>query len=104
MYMPRPPEYEGGHEAKLEIHDPFFTFRGGSEQAAREVAVATLALVLECERREVQKGRNRSLLGSLMVGGGRCSLFGLFCEEGGGANGCSGGRGLGMVCGLGWRF
>lgn len=65
LYRHVPPGYKDGHCGHLEIHN------GNTELtvAVRDVAVVTLALLLEHDRRETVKSNNRSWGAGLGVGG-----------------------------------
>lgn len=65
LYRHVPPGYKDGHCGRLEIHDA----HTGLAVAVRDVAVVTLTLLLEHDRRETVKNKNRSWGSIPSVGG-----------------------------------
>lgn len=71
LYRAVPPTYKDGHCGSLEIQEPGYMFVGGAgADAARDLAVVSLSLLLEYERRETLKNKNRSWGSMPAVSGG----------------------------------
>lgn len=72
-YSATAPKYKDGHTAKLDVHEPTFEVLDAGGKGARELAVASIMLLVEAQRKKIVNSRNRNWLDGLgynAVGGG----------------------------------